>query len=145
MEQELTSTDPVANTREPFGVGRGFGINEYTGLLTAIAEWSECVVPVTARTALPIAFSSFPHSSSSTPPPPSSLCSYWFSRGFFASRFFFLTIFWCFRLPKDAVRAGPTRTQFLGQLTDSCDAWNPISESPVDMGKFTRDFRPNDY
>jgi hypothetical protein len=59
--KKLTGADPIANTREPLGVSRGFVINEKTRLLTSIAEGPEGVVPVLASTALPIPFSPFPH------------------------------------------------------------------------------------
>lgn len=34
----LTGADPIANTREPLGISRGFGIDEEAGLFAAVAE-----------------------------------------------------------------------------------------------------------
>ena len=61
MKRALTGADPIADAGEPFGVGRGFGVDEKTRLAAAITEGSEGVVPVSASAAFPIAFPSFRH------------------------------------------------------------------------------------
>lgn len=57
----LTGADPIADSGKPFGVRRGFGVDQKARLPTPIAEGSEGVVSVPASTAFPIAFSSFRH------------------------------------------------------------------------------------
>lgn len=59
--KDLTSTDPISDTREPLGIGGGFGVDEKPRLFTSITEGSECVVSIPASATLPIPFSPFPH------------------------------------------------------------------------------------
>lgn len=60
-KRDRTGADPIADSREPLGIGRGFGVDEKARLLASIAEGSEGVVPVLASSAFPISFSAFSH------------------------------------------------------------------------------------
>lgn len=65
--RRFTGADPIADARQPFGIGGGFIVDQEPGLLASVAEASECVVPIAATAALPIAF--FPSTSSAAAHP----------------------------------------------------------------------------